>query len=82
MLNRLGCFVFFAAFAATSAHAMTADELVAKNIAARGGMESLQAIKSLRLEGKLIVDGSASKSPARSSTSGPATIASKARCRA
>ncbi|HZX90794.1 MAG TPA: hypothetical protein VFE67_09130 [Rudaea sp.] len=32
---------------------MTADELVAKNVAARGGMESLSAIKSLRLQGKL-----------------------------
>jgi len=38
---------------AASAHAMTADELVAKNVAARGGMESLSAIKSLRLQGKL-----------------------------
>jgi len=38
---------------AVSAQAMTADELVAKNVAARGGMESLSAIKSLRLQGKL-----------------------------
>ena len=38
---------------ATSAQAMTADELVAKNVAARGGMEALSAIKSLRLQGKL-----------------------------
>jgi hypothetical protein len=38
---------------ATSAQAMTADELVAKNVAARGGMDALSAIKSLRLQGKL-----------------------------
>jgi subtilisin family serine protease len=38
---------------AVSAQAMTAEELVAKNVAARGGMESLSAIKSLRLQGKL-----------------------------
>ena len=40
---------------AASAQAMTADELVAKNVAARGGMESLQAIKSLRLSGKMLI---------------------------
>jgi hypothetical protein len=32
--------------------AMTADELVNKNVAARGGMDSLQAIKSLRLSAR------------------------------
>ena len=56
---RIGKGWFFASafFVAASAHAMTADELVAKNIAARGGMESLAAIKSLRLSGKMIVGG-------------------------
>jgi len=50
----IGGWLFAPAFlVAASAHAMTADELVAKNIAARGGMESLSAIKSLRLQGKL-----------------------------
>jgi len=50
---------FFASafFIAASAQAMTADELVAKNVAARGGADSLQAIKSLRLSGKMIVGG-------------------------
>jgi hypothetical protein len=42
---------------AVSAQAMTADELVGKNVAARGGMDSLQAIKSLRLSGKMIIGG-------------------------
>jgi hypothetical protein len=46
-------FLLAASSLAASAHAMTADELVAKNVAARGGMESLTAIKSLRLQGKL-----------------------------
>jgi hypothetical protein len=46
-------FLVAASSLATSAQAMTADELVAKNVAARGGMESLSAIKSLRLHGKL-----------------------------
>ena len=36
-----------------SAQAMTADELVAKNVAARGGMERIESIKSVRLQGKM-----------------------------
>ncbi len=57
MRIRLGLFAVVTSLVAVSAHAITADELVAKNVAARGGMDSLQAIKTLRLEGKLIVDG-------------------------
>lgn len=37
----------------------TADELVAKNIEARGGIDKLHAIHSLRLSGKLLVNGGA-----------------------
>ena len=33
------------------AHALTADDLIAKNIEARGGIERIRAIQSLRLEG-------------------------------
>jgi len=56
---RIGKGWFFASLilVAVSAQAMTADELVNKNVAARGGMESLQAIKSLRLSGKMISGG-------------------------
>lgn len=46
-----------AIFAAASAQAMTADELVGKNVTARGGMDSLEAIKSLRLSGKMLFGG-------------------------
>ncbi len=42
---------------AVSAQAMTADELIAKNAAARGGLDKIQAIKSLKLEGKMRVIG-------------------------
>lgn len=42
---------------AGSAYAMTADELVAKNIAARGGMDKMQAIKTLKMQGQLIAGG-------------------------
>jgi len=41
----------------TSAHAITADELVQKNIEARGGLAAIHAIASLRTEGKLRVGG-------------------------
>jgi hypothetical protein len=56
---RIGKGWFFASvmFVTVSAQAMTADELVGKNVAARGGMDSLQAIKSLRLSGKMIIGG-------------------------
>lgn len=45
------------ALAGASVHAMTADELVAKNLEARGGAAKLQAIKTLKSEGKLLVGG-------------------------
>ena len=43
--------------AASSASAYTADELAAKNVAAKGGAEKLAALHSLRLTGKLLVNG-------------------------
>lgn len=39
------------------AHAVTVDELVDKNIQARGGMEKIKAIKSLRTQGRLYFTG-------------------------
>src|SRR5215469_8064708 len=44
-------------FAGRDALAYTAEELVAKNLAAKGGLENLRAIHSLRLEGKMLVNG-------------------------
>jgi hypothetical protein len=43
--------------AVTQVHALTAAELVAKNIEAKGGAAALQSVKSLRREGRLIVNG-------------------------
>src|SRR5215831_21185435 len=43
--------------AAPVAFAYTAAELAAKNVAAKGGIEQLKAIQSLRLSGKLLVNG-------------------------
>ncbi|HMM57846.1 MAG: hypothetical protein DYH18_11310 [Xanthomonadales bacterium PRO7] len=40
-------------FAAVSAQAITVDELIAKNAAARGGLAKIEAIKTLKAEGKM-----------------------------
>ena len=37
---------------ATISFSQTADELIVKNIEARGGMEKIKAIKTLRMTGK------------------------------
>jgi hypothetical protein len=42
---------------AVSMHAQTADELVQKNIQAKGGMEKIKAIHSVRITGKLNAGG-------------------------
>jgi hypothetical protein len=42
--------------AAPAAFPYTAAELAAKNVEAKGGLEKLRAIKSLRLEGKVLVN--------------------------
>ena len=41
--------------AASLAAGETADELIAKNVAARGGLEKLKAVKTMRLTGKMKV---------------------------
>jgi len=43
--------------AVAQAHALTAAELVAKNIEAKGGAAALQSVTSVRREGRLIVNG-------------------------
>jgi len=40
-----------------AAHTQTADELIAKNIQAKGGMDKINAIKSVRQTGKLDLGG-------------------------
>ena len=46
LLIFLGCMGAFS-------HAQTADELIAKNIEARGGLERIRAIKTMRVTGKI-----------------------------
>ena len=40
-----------------SAHALTTDELVARNIDARGGLDKIHAIKTLKFEGRMRIGG-------------------------
>lgn len=51
-IRSAGLFVSLA-LAAASAHALTVDELLAKNLEARGGADKVAAIKTLKSEGKL-----------------------------
>src|SRR5262245_42308633 len=51
MIKRFASLVILL-FIATTASAITADELIAKNIEARGGLEKIRAIRSLRYSGK------------------------------
>jgi hypothetical protein len=57
MRVRLKCGVAAFAFACVSAHAMSVDELVTKNLDARGGAAKIGAIKTLKTEGKLLFGG-------------------------
>jgi hypothetical protein len=43
--------------AAVAVQALTADEIIARNVEARGGMEHLQALKSLKRTGRLVIPG-------------------------
>ena len=53
-LARNAILALLLASAARPGGAMTADELVAKNVAARGGLGRLDAIRSLRLTGRAV----------------------------
>ena len=44
-------------FCLTAAHAQTAEELIGKNIDAKGGMAAIKAITSLRMTGRLETQG-------------------------
>jgi hypothetical protein len=57
MSIRSKCGLIVLALAAASAQAMTADELIARNLEARGGADKLRAIKTLKSEGKLLFGG-------------------------
>ena len=50
--------IWFAVFCLTAlASAQTADELVAKNIQAKGGLEKIKAVNTVKMSGKIYVQG-------------------------
>jgi outer membrane lipoprotein-sorting protein len=57
MRLRYGLVAALLLFIASSAMALTLDELIAKNIKARGGLEKIRAIHTLRSSGKLLFLG-------------------------
>ena len=57
MRYRIGILLAIVSSLAVTAHATTADELIAKNAAARGGLDKIRAIRTLKAEGKLRVSG-------------------------
>jgi len=52
-MGKIASVVLGLACLATSAWPQTADELVAKNVQAKGGLDKIQAIKTLRMKGRL-----------------------------
>lgn len=57
MSIRLKCGLLVFALASGSAHALSVDELVARNAEARGGLDKIEAIKTIRFEGSLRFTG-------------------------
>ncbi|HXO18532.1 MAG TPA: hypothetical protein VOA87_01265 [Thermoanaerobaculia bacterium] len=55
MVRKSFAWLIVAALAATAAGAQTADELIEKNVQAKGGREKLKAVQSVRMSGKMEV---------------------------
>jgi len=51
---RMTCLAVFGLACAATARPQTADEIVTRHIAARGGLEKLRAVKSIRMAGRVI----------------------------
>ena len=63
MLRRMVLAGALLAWLAPMAAAETADEVVAKYVAARGGMEKIKAVKSMKITGKMVLPGGAMEAP-------------------
>jgi outer membrane lipoprotein-sorting protein len=55
--NLRAAFVLVALSAAAAAHAQTVDEIVAKNLQAKGGAEKWKAVNSVKMTGKITLQG-------------------------
>jgi outer membrane lipoprotein-sorting protein len=51
-MKRLGWLLAIAAVLSVPAAAQTVDEIIAKNVAARGGLEKMKAVQSMRINGR------------------------------
>lgn len=49
--------LFLAGLMGAAAWAQTADEIIAKNIEAKGGLEKMKAVQSIRMSGKMMMGG-------------------------
>ena len=56
MIRKTFACLFLASLIGAAASAQTADELVAKNIQARGGREKIKAVQSIRFTGKMVIN--------------------------
>jgi outer membrane lipoprotein-sorting protein len=58
-MNKRLCIVIAALMAllCSQVFALTADEIIAKNIVAKGGKEKMDAIKSMKMSGKIVMQG-------------------------
>ena len=63
MVRRILMVFALLAVLAPLASAETVDEIIAKNITARGGMEKLKAVKTTKATGKLVMGGGAMEIP-------------------
>ena len=63
MLRRLIPAALLLTCVAPFALAETADEVVAKYVAARGGMDKIKAVKSVKVTGKMVMGGGAMEAP-------------------
>jgi hypothetical protein len=63
MFRRLIPAALLLACFAPVAFAETADEVVAKYVTARGGMEKIKAVKSVKVTGKMVMGGGAMEAP-------------------
>ncbi len=63
MLRRVVMVAALAAWLAPVAAAQTVDEVVAKNVQARGGMEKIKAVQSMKVTGKMVMGGGAMEAP-------------------
>jgi outer membrane lipoprotein-sorting protein len=53
MIRKTWAWILLAGLTAAAAGAQTTDELIAKNIEARGGKDRIKAVKSLRMSGRM-----------------------------